>query len=77
MSEDEKIRQQCLARERYEHDRASAIEYGIEQGIEKIVVNLLKSGEKPEDIAKKADVSLEKVIEKLKREYEKAKQFFF
>ncbi len=34
MSEDEKIRQQCLARERYERDRASAIEYGIKQGIE-------------------------------------------
>ena len=34
MSEDEKIRYQCFARERYEHDRASAIEYGIEQGIE-------------------------------------------
>ena len=35
MSEDEKIRYQCFARERYEHDRASAIEYGIEQGIER------------------------------------------
>lgn len=34
MSEDEKIRQQCMARERYEHDRASAISYGIKQGIE-------------------------------------------
>ena len=35
MSEYEKIRYQCFARERYEHDKASAIEYGIEQGIER------------------------------------------
>ena len=34
MSENEKIRQQCMARERYEHDRASAISYGKKQGIE-------------------------------------------
>ena len=34
MTEDEKIYQQCLARERYERDRASCIAYGIEQGIE-------------------------------------------
>ena len=34
MSEDEKIRQQCMARERYEHDRASAISYGNKQGRE-------------------------------------------
>ena len=34
MSEDEKIRQQCMARERYEHDLASAISYGRRQGIE-------------------------------------------
>lgn len=32
MSEDEKIRQQCLARERYEHDRASAVAYGNREG---------------------------------------------
>lgn len=38
-------------------------EAGIEQGIEKIIVNLLKSNEKPEDIAEKTDVSLEKIIE--------------
>ena len=34
MTEDEKIYQQCLARERYERDRASIFAYGIEQGIE-------------------------------------------
>ena len=34
MNEDEKIRYQCFAKERYEHDRASVIEYDIEQGIE-------------------------------------------
>lgn len=37
-------------------------EDGIEQGMEKIILNLLKSNEKPEDIAKKADVSLERVL---------------
>ncbi len=36
---------------------------GIEQGIEKIIVNLLKSGENVDVIAKNADVSLEKVLE--------------
>ena len=36
---------------------------GIEQGIEKIIVNLLKSGDDPSVIAKNADVSLEKVLE--------------
>lgn len=35
---------------------------GIEQGIEKIILNLLKSNEKPEDISKKTDVPLEKVL---------------
>ena len=35
MTEDEKIYQQCLARERYERDQASMLAYGIEQGIEK------------------------------------------
>ena len=32
MTEDEKIYYQCLARERYERDRASCLAYGIEQG---------------------------------------------
>ena len=36
---------------------------GIEQGIEKIIKSLLKSGESPEDIAKKTDVDLEKIFE--------------
>jgi hypothetical protein len=36
---------------------------GIEQGIEKIIKNLLESGEKPEDIAEKTKVELEKIIE--------------
>ena len=34
MTEDEKIYQQCLARERYERDQASLLAYGVEQGIE-------------------------------------------
>ena len=41
-------------------------EYGenkYQEGIEQIVSNLLKSDEKPEDIAIKADIPLEKVIE--------------
>ena len=33
MSEDEKIYYQCLARERYERDRASCLAYGMEQGM--------------------------------------------
>ena len=44
MSEDEKIRYQCFARERYEHDRASAIEYGIEQGIEQGIKRGIEHG---------------------------------
>ena len=36
---------------------------GIEQGIEKIILDLLKSGDKPEEIAEKTSVSLEKIIE--------------
>lgn len=36
---------------------------GIKQGIEQIIVNLLKSGEIPEDIATKTEVSLDKVLE--------------
>ena len=44
MSEDEKIRYQCFARERYEHDRASAIEYGIEQGIERGIEQGIERG---------------------------------
>ena len=36
---------------------------GIEQGIEQIIVNLLKSGEEPEDIAKKTSIPLDKVLE--------------
>ncbi|WP_407411576.1 hypothetical protein [Methanobrevibacter sp.] len=36
---------------------------GIEQGIEQIIVNLLKSGEEACVIAKNADVALEKVLE--------------
>ncbi|MBQ2653714.1 MAG: hypothetical protein IJF83_09160 [Methanobrevibacter sp.] len=36
---------------------------GIEQGIEKIILNLLKSNENPEDIAEKTEVPLEKIIE--------------
>lgn len=34
MTEDEKIREQCLARDLYEHDKASAIAYGKRQGVE-------------------------------------------
>lgn len=47
---------------KYQNGKDEGIEQGIEQGIEKIILNLLKSNEKPEDIAKKADVSLEKVL---------------
>ena len=34
MSEDEKIYQQCLARERYERDKISCVAYGKKQGLE-------------------------------------------
>ncbi len=34
MSEDEKIYQQCLARERYERDKLSCVAYGKKQGLE-------------------------------------------
>ena len=36
---------------------------GIEQGIELIIVNLLKSGDESSVIAKKSNISLEKVLE--------------
>lgn len=35
---------------------------GIEQGVEQIIVDLLKSGEKPKVIANKTSLSLEKII---------------
>lgn len=48
---------------KYQDGKDDGIEQGIEQGIEKIVLNLLKSDEEPESIAKKADIPLEKVLE--------------
>ncbi len=36
---------------------------GIEQGIEQIILNLLNSGDLPEEIAKKTEVPLDKVVE--------------
>ena len=52
MSEDEKIRQQCFARERYELDRASDIAHGFKQGIKKInnLNNLLVKAKRFEDL---------------------------
>ena len=52
MSEDEKIYQQCLARERYERDRASCLAYGIEQGMEKVnkLINLLIEANRLDDL---------------------------
>lgn len=42
MTEDEKIREQCLARDLYEHDKASAIAYGKRQGIEEGIQKINK-----------------------------------
>lgn len=52
LSEEERIRQQCEAREKNERDMRSAydfgveqgIERGIEQGIEKVILELVRDG---------------------------------
>ena len=74
MTEDEKIRQQCMARERYEHDKASCIAYGIrqgiEQGMEKInkLNNLLIQANRLDDLKRSAtDPAYQ---EKLLKEFE-------
>jgi len=40
MSEDDRVWEQCLAREMYDHDRASAIAAGIEQGIQQGITQI-------------------------------------
>ena len=52
MTEDEKIYQQCLARERYERDQTSMFAYGVEQGMEKInkLHSLLVKAKRFEDL---------------------------
>lgn len=47
---------------KFNEGKEEGIDLGTEQGIEKIILNLLKSGEKPEEIAEKTDVSLEKIL---------------
>ena len=48
LSEEERIRQQCEAREKNERDMRSAydfgVEQGIEQGIEKVILELVRDG---------------------------------
>ncbi|MBQ2635892.1 MAG: hypothetical protein IJG09_04200 [Methanobrevibacter sp.] len=39
------------------------IEQGFEQGEENIIVKILKSGENPETIALKTEVSLDRILE--------------
>ena len=48
---------------KYNDGKDDGIEQGIEQGIELIIVNLLKSGDESSVIAKKSNISLEKVLE--------------
>lgn len=47
---------------KYNDGKDEGIEQGIEQGIEHVILDLLKSGEKPEDIAKKTSLSLEDIL---------------
>lgn len=53
---------------KYKEGKDEGIEQGIEQGTEQIILDLLKSGEKPEEIAQKTSISLEKIIE-IKEKY--------
>lgn len=54
LSEDEKIRQQCERREKYERDRISAINFGKREGIAKIcsLIQLLNDAGRQEDISR-------------------------
>lgn len=54
LSEDEKIRQQCERREKYERDRISAINFGENQGIARIrkLIQILNEAGRQDDIAR-------------------------
>lgn len=56
LSEDEKIRMQCEARENYRRDMASAVQHGEERGIRAVILDNVEQG-----------VSKEKVVEKLQK----------
>lgn len=56
LSEDEKIRMQCEARENYRRDMASAIQHGEEKGIRAVILDNMEQG-----------VSKEQIIEKLEK----------
>lgn len=64
LSEDEKIRQQCERREKYERDRISAVNFGKEQGIShgiaqiRRLIQLLDSAGRQDDIVRIADDEL-------------------
>lgn len=67
LSEDEKIRMQCEARERYEHDRASLIAQGIQQGIEQEQSRTKEAQERAEAERQRAEAA-EAEIRRLKAE---------
>ena len=69
MTEDEKIYQQCLARERYERDHASMLAYGIEQDMKKITTlyNLLIKANRLDDLKRSTTDS--KYLEELLKEF--------
>lgn len=54
LSEDEKIRQQCERREKYERDKISAINYGRREGISQIchLIQILNEAGRQDDIAR-------------------------
>lgn len=87
LTAEEKIKLQCEARERYEHDRASAIAYGqrlgmeegLAQGFEQKLISLickkLAKGKTPDEIADEIAGVLEESTEHIERICAVAKKF--
>ena len=59
LNADERIRMQCEAQEKYEHDMASAYGAGIEQGIQAMILDNIEE-----------NIPLERICEKLQRRFE-------
>ena len=60
LTEDEKIRLECEARDRYEHDRASLYGSGVREGMRRGMEEGMKQGEKQGRLAEQANTERER-----------------